>query len=159
VAVVWRRGWARDVQPAVGMAMRQAMTISAERPRRVLLAEDDPALLELMSSALRTEGFEVIEASDGLELLARLEQLVRWRREVDAPFAIVSDIRMPGLSGLEVLALLRRASWVTPVILISGFADHEACDEAEALGATAVLAKPFDLDELRDAVRGALEPC
>ena len=135
---------------------RQAMTIVIEHPRRVLVAEDDRALLELISAALREDGYEVIEASDGLELLARLEQVVRARRDREPPFAIVSDIRMPGLTGIEVLALLRRASWATPVILISAFADDETCEEAHLLGANAVLAKPFEIDELRDAVREAL---
>jgi two-component system response regulator (stage 0 sporulation protein F) len=136
--------------------MRQPKTIAVPRPRRVLLAEDDRALLDLMSAALRDDGYEVLEAADGLELLARLEQLVRTRCDSEPPFAIVSDIRMPGLSGIEVLALLRRACWATPVILVSAFADEDACEEAQLLGADALLAKPFEIGELRDAVRHVL---
>ena len=87
------------------------------------------------------------ELRDGLQLLERLREVrgspLRW------PDAIVSDVRMPGHSGLEMLAALRRAGWTTPVVLITAFGDRWVHDQARQLGAAAVLDKPFDIDALR----------
>jgi len=127
---------------------------------RVLLAEDDPALRELMAGALRRDGYEVLEASDGTELLDRLEAIVTTvGRGPDAVAVIISDIRMPGLTGLDLLAALRCAEWTTPVILITAFGDEETHREARELGARAVLDKPFPLEQLRAAVQEAVPRC
>ena len=56
---------------------------------------------------------------------------------------------MPGHSGLEMLAALRREGWTTPVVLITAFGDRWVHDQARQLGAAAVLDKPFDIDALR----------
>jgi len=121
--------------------------------RRVLLAEDDGPLRDLLAEVLRADGHEVVEARDGVELLAHIENALvrRWQR-ADA-FVIVADIHMPGFGGLDVLAMLRVANCATPVILITGFGDDEVRDEARELGAVAVLDKPFALDALRAAVQ------
>lgn len=120
---------------------------------RVLLAEDDECMRLLLANMLRREGLEVIEASSGVELSEKLETLRRAGdgRVVDL---IISDIRMPSVSGLSVLARLRSYDWATPVILITAFGDEATHDEARRLGATAVFDKPFDLHDLR---RSALE--
>ncbi|HEX8537239.1 MAG TPA: response regulator, partial [Cystobacter sp.] len=74
---------------------------------------------------------------------------------------ILSDIRMPGRTGLEVLAQTQAAGLACPVILLSSFADEETREEARRLGVRAFLDKPVDLEVLRDTVReaaGALGP-
>jgi CheY-like chemotaxis protein len=118
----------------------------------ILLAEDDPAMRALIASMLEQEGYEVVEACDGHEVLSRLEA-VRTQPPLSTPPAlIVSDIRMPAYSGLDLLAILRCAACPVPVILITAFGDEETHAEARELGATAVLDKPFDLDDLRALV-------
>jgi DNA-binding response OmpR family regulator len=124
----------------------------------VLLAEDDLTLRHLLASVLTADGYEVIEASDGLELLAQIEGALAYRREHATSFIIVADIHMPELSGLDVLSILRCAYAPTPVILITGFGDEETYAEAFELGASAVFDKPFNLDELRAAVVEAALP-
>lgn len=120
------------------------------RPPRIVLAEDDPELRRLIGSVLRRDGYDVLELVDGAQLL---EYLVRQSdRNADAPDLIVSDIRMPGCTGLDVLAGVRRRDWATPVVLITAFGDRDTHEEAERLGAVAVFDKPFDLDDLRTAV-------
>ncbi|HZP43851.1 MAG TPA: response regulator [Candidatus Binatia bacterium] len=121
--------------------------------RRVLLAEDDAPLRGLIAEVLRADGHEVLEARDGVELLAQIEAALvrRWQR-ADA-FVIVADVHMPGFSGLDVLSMLRVARCATPVILITGFGDDETREEARELGVVAVLDKPFPLDALRAAVQ------
>lgn len=118
------------------------------KPIRVLLAEDDTEMRRLLVSALRRERCEVIEARNGLQLLSQLEQ----EAERPALDLIISDVRMPGRSGLEVLRVLRLTDRHTPVILITGFGDPDTHAEAHALGALAVFNKPFDLDDLRTLV-------
>lgn len=126
----------------------------AFRPRRILLADDDATLRGLIAGVLRADGLEVVETADGVQLLSALEdQLLRGGLGSDGVL-IVADVRMPELSGLDVLAILRCASIPTPVILLTAFADAEIVAEARDLGAR-VFDKPVDLDDLRDAVHAA----
>jgi DNA-binding NtrC family response regulator len=119
---------------------------------RILLAEDDEEMRRLLSTTLTRDGFEVIEAKDGNDLIRLIgDQIFEGRGEPGIDL-IVSDIRMPGLSGMNVLAGLRKADWATPVLLITAFGDQETHQEAHRLGAVGVFDKPFDLDDFRTAV-------
>jgi len=125
---------------------------TAVDPARVLLAEDDTELRTLLAEVLRDDGYEVSEAASGTELLAALgdgEDADRERHEVDL---IISDVRMPGQSGLDVLCRLAWKQLEVPVILITAFGEDWVHDLAERLGAVAVFDKPVDLDVLRSAV-------
>ena len=131
-------------------------------PRRhplVLLAEDDEAFRRLLASVLEQEGYEVVEARDGLALLASIEDTLTVRRERPESFLVVADVRMPGLTGLDVLAILRCANWRTPVILITAFGDEATHAEGRELGAVAVFDKPFNVEQLRAAVLETMPPC
>jgi DNA-binding response OmpR family regulator len=127
----------------------------ATSPARLLLAEDDFELRELLACVLRADGHEVVEACDGNELWALLSG--GSAAESSASFSlVVSDVRMPGLTAFDVLHRLRRVLSETPVILITAFGDQTTHSSARSLGANRVLDKPFDCDELRDAVQAAL---
>ncbi len=120
---------------------------SSSRASLVLLAEDDDAFRALLASALRRDGFDVVEARTGRELL---RQVASRHQAGVAPFdLIISDIRMPQMTGLDALAGLRAADWRTPVILITAFGDDDARAQAARLGARALFSKPFDLCDLR----------
>jgi CheY-like chemotaxis protein len=121
----------------------------SERRPRIALAEDNGAMRRLMARALDQEGYELLEAANGLDLL---EELRRARNTDRVPALIVSDIHLPGCSGLAVLRAIRSWEWRVPVILVTAFGSDDALDEAFRLDATAVLMKPFDLDDLRSAV-------
>ncbi len=118
----------------------------------ILLAEDDSEMRALIAAMLAGDGYLVIEARDGQELLLAIERL---KAGSVRPAMVVSDVRMPGYSGLDLLAILRCASWTLPVVLITAFGDEDTHTEARELGAIAVLDKPFDLDDLRAVVRAA----
>jgi DNA-binding response OmpR family regulator len=134
-------------------------TAAAHEGRRlVLLAEDDADFRHLVASVLAADGYEVVEAVDGLDLLAHVERELGARGERADAFLIVADVCMPGLTGLDVLAILRCANWTTPVILITGFGDEATRAEGRELGASAVLDKPFALDDFRATVAGTLPP-
>ncbi len=118
---------------------------------RVLLAEDDDEMRRLLASALRRDGFEVIEIEDGVELFNYIGLVWMNDRTQTPPDLVISDVRMPGFTGLEILDLLYQADSGLPVILITAFGDEETHARARALGARAVFDKPFDLDDLRTA--------
>lgn len=114
--------------------------------RNVFVAEDDPELRKLIVQTLEASGFTVRAAADGRELLARLTAASRGEGEL--PDVIVMDVRMPRTSGLEVLRALRFAGWGQPVVLVTAFADDSLRERAIGLGASIVLDKPFDADDL-----------
>lgn len=114
----------------------------------MLIAEDDSELMQLLASTLAKDGYEVEEVTNGYDLLGRVSRITPPGQILDL---VISDIRMPYMTGLEVLSMLRRLGghgWKTPVILITAFGDAETHAEAERLGAE-LFDKPFDLDLLR----------
>ena len=115
------------------------------RPGRVLLAEDDSEMRVLLAGALLRDGYDVIEAIDGKSMLDRLADSAVLGRSIDF---IVTDVRMPRLSGLQALMLVRKITMETPVIVITAFGDRSTHRDARLLGASAVLDKPFDIPEL-----------
>jgi len=122
---------------------------------RVLVAEDDPALRQLIVQRMRREGFEVLEACSGDDAMIVLSAIVQHVEPRDALDLLVMDVRMPGTSGIEVTRQLRLARWTMPVLLITAYPDASLLAEATRLNA-AVLAKPFALDRLSDAAIAAL---
>jgi DNA-binding NtrC family response regulator len=143
-----------SAQPANAERTCEPVTVSG-RPARVLIAEDDDEMRRMLVSALRKEGYETVEAPSGAAALEEIAMLL-FRGEAQPVDVIISDERMPGLLGLEVLAGLREARWPTPFILITGFGDNRTHERAEQLGASAVFDKPFDLDELKLEIRRVL---
>ncbi len=129
----------------------------ALEPQRILLAEDDLEMRRLLSSALRQDGYDVVEARSGAELLTTLAEFLR--HPTTRPYdLIISDQRMPGLTGLEVLEGLEDEDWLPPFILITAFGSRELETDALCAGAVRVLDKPFDVDDLRQAVSALIGP-
>jgi CheY-like chemotaxis protein len=119
---------------------------------RVLLAEDDEVIRDILASSLRRDGIEVIEARNGKELKGFVD--AGWIRDgrPQMPDVIVSDVYMPEMGGLEVLAAVRQVSATTPVILISAYGDAATRAEAQRLGVTAFFDKPFELADLETCI-------
>jgi CheY-like chemotaxis protein len=122
-------------------------------PPLVFLAEDDPELRELLARRLRRLGCDVIELRSGSELLEQL----KGAPVLDPPDLVISDQRMPGATGLDVLSTLRATGVSAPFVLITAFGDPELHAEARRRGAAAVFDKPFELDDLCAMVRGLLD--
>jgi CheY-like chemotaxis protein len=120
--------------------------------KRILLAEDNDDMRALLAEALEEDGHEVEQALDGHAAFSRLWQPFASAREIHL---VISDVRMPGLTGIQVVESLRAAGRSIPVILMTAFGDGEMRARAEALRA-ALLDKPFTLEELREQVARAL---
>ncbi len=119
------------------------MTESAPLPMgRVLVVDDDPALLRLISVSLESEGFEVVVAQDG----------ARGLEEIDgnAIDVVVLDLQMPRMDGRAMYRELRSRGHSLPVLILSAYGAERARRE---LAAEAAMSKPFDLDELVDRIR------
>jgi two-component system, OmpR family, response regulator RpaA len=132
----------------------------SENPSRklcVLVVEDDGQMRRLIAARLHARGYDVVEAEDGVDLLGWMGS-VMWTPE-DTPLdAIVTDVILPDLTALEVLAALRVRDAAIPIILVTGVTDEQVHQEAYALGASAILTKPFDFDELGTLLTGLTKP-
>ncbi len=115
----------------------------------IWIVDDDPALRFVMSEALKDAGFEV-------RLYASAEEL-RGALEHGQPAVLVSDVRLPGESGFDLLKFLRRERPKLPVIVVTAHADLESAVSAYQGGAFEYLPKPFDLDELAVLVNRAAQ--
>ena len=117
------------------------------RAKRILLAEDEVALRDFVGRNLRARGFEVLEASNGLEAMAL------WERE--NPHLLILDIMMPRMDGLEVCRRVREHSAV-PIIVLTALDAESDKVEALDLGVDDYLTKPFGVEELMARVRAVL---
>ena len=126
-----------------------------DRAARIVIAEDDFEMRRLVADCLRREGYEVHEVADGAELLLRIEDSFFMRR-IPVPIdLVITDIRMPVYTGLEIVNGMREAGLEVPVVIMTAFGNPETRQRAEALGA-ALLDKPFKMEALRALVRRLL---
>jgi CheY-like chemotaxis protein len=122
----------------------------------ILLAEDDTAFRKLLAAVLRDDGYEVIEARTGGEVVDHVSGSLLEPGLCDRVDLVITDVRMPGLSGLDMMDTLRHTRCLPKTIVITAFGDQQLHARAKRLGAVAVLDKPFDLDELRRTVASRL---
>ena len=115
---------------------------------RVLVVDDEPDMAESLRRILAKAGYEVLVETDGDRVLERVT--------AEAPDLIVTDLRMPGLSGIELMDQLRSRRVEVPVIVETGLALSDDVLEAIDRGAADYVAKPFAPEELVLRVRKAL---
>jgi DNA-binding response OmpR family regulator len=132
------------------------MSASTPQRYRVLVADDDAEMRRLVAESLRKDNYEVVEEPDGGRLLVRIAAIYTLGETSDPFDLIVSDIRMPVCSGLDIVKGLREAHWSTPVILMTAFGDDDTRARAETLGAL-LFDKPFQMSVLRLVVSDLLE--
>jgi DNA-binding NtrC family response regulator len=127
----------------------------AQARLRILLADDDDDLRWALARVLSDDGHEVFEVSSGDALLEQLWQVVSSSEDA-SPFVVITDLRMPGLNGFQVLESVRRLGWGMPIVMMSAFGDDEIRKKASELGAAAFLDKPIDLPALHGALQGVV---
>ncbi len=129
----------------LGMQWQPKME-TQENNYRILLAEDDLEMRKMLAWSLREEGFDVTECNDGNSLIKRLDFLdtLGENKRFDL---IVSDIRMPGVSGMQVLEDTKDQANFPPMILITAFGDEFTHARAKKFGAM-VMDKPFNIVDM-----------
>jgi CheY-like chemotaxis protein len=126
-------------------------------PPRILVAEDDLDMRRLVCEALRKAGYHVRSVADGGRLLVVIAHEIAEDGGPDLVDLVVSDIRMPVCSGMQILEQLRALCYRIPFILITAFGDSASREHARQLGAL-LFDKPFDIDDLGRAVERLLRP-
>ena len=130
-------------------AQPAAQPVADRRPPRILVVDDERSMRELLAIVLRREGYEVMLAESGKAAVDLLE-----REQIDL---LISDIKMPDLSGVDVLRAAKRIDQDILGIMITAFASTDTAVEAMRLGACDYLSKPFEIDLLKMKVREKIE--
>ncbi len=116
----------------------------------ILVADDDESIRGLLSSFLSSEGFSVVEAKAGRDVIPTINKL--------RPDVIIMDVRMPGMSGLDVLDQMKRLNMVdVPVLMMTAYGTSNVAIEAIQRGAYDYVTKPFELDDLLMTVHRTLD--
>lgn len=118
-------------------------------PARILIVDDDENLRWVLETQLKDAGYKAVTAADGIQAWEAIEQ--------DPPALVLTDLKMPGLSGVELLRKTRAAYPELPVIILTAFGTIQSAVEAMKSGAYDYLPKPIDYDELVLVVDRALE--
>src|SRR5438046_5275433 len=125
------------------------MVSAMSQPARILVVDDDGASRSLMAQILAEDGHGVVVCADGAEAIERLER--------DGEFdAVVSDIRMVDVDGLEVLDWVRKHAPETPVLLVTAFGNVDGAVGAIRRGAYDYISKPYDVNTIKLVVDRAL---
>jgi CheY-like chemotaxis protein len=113
---------------------------------RILVADDEPALLRLLEFVLGRRGYSIHGVSDGHAAIEALKE--------NCPDLAILDVMMPGLDGYEVLTFIRETEHLSglPVVMLTARAQLDDIQQGLSLGADAYLAKPFDPEELLSVV-------
>ncbi len=115
-------------------------------PRTILIVDDEAGICVILDEYLTGQGYTVTTAMSGEEGLLTFDQ--------QCPDIVLLDVRLPGVSGLDVLRTIRARGTTTRVIMMTAFDDEATREEARQLGADAYLTKPFHLHELEERLGG-----
>jgi len=110
--------------------------------KKILVADDDPLIVQILRAGLRAQGWDVVVAADAMQALMFAMNA--------APDAILLDINMPGGTGVTALKRLKQSVKTAhiPVVVLSGTTDPQIPDTVREMGAQTFLPKPVDLDEV-----------
>ncbi len=118
--------------------------MAVKQKKRILVVEDDEGMRSLLRDFFEEEGFEVETAEDGAKVVPRL-----IKRSFDL---VITDIRMPGLSGLDIVPTLKQIQPGVAVLVITAFGGKDVRNRTLARGADAYMEKPLQLEKLRTLV-------
>ncbi len=119
-------------------------------PKTILVVDDESRMLDTIQFILQSNGYRAVTARGGEEAL---ERLAGWRAEGGRVDLILTDIQMPGPSGLELIELFRKAGEQAPVLVMTGYNDRETTRRLRERGIEHFLDKPFEEEELLRRVR------
>ena len=115
----------------------------------ILVADDDASIRSLLKQLLADEGFAVVEASTGVEVVDKVKE--------SSPDLVIMDVRMPELDGIEALSRVKATNPKTAVLIMTAFGSSNAAIRAMELGAFDYITKPFELDKISHSVKRVLD--
>lgn len=118
-------------------------------PKKILLVDDEPELLKAMRIRLAFWGYDVLTAANGKEAIRLVKK--------DVPDAVVLDIMMPEMDGIEALRQIRRFNKKIPVLMLTAHTSEEKMQNTESLGISAFIPKGTEFDNASDLIRIALK--
>ena len=118
--------------------------------KTILLVDDDPDVLEVIGETLSTFGYKVIPSPDAETALF----IIKNRADIDL---VITDLRMPGMDGIELYAKLRKELPSVPVIILTAYGSVETYLQSLSQGVFEYLNKPFQLEELNHVVKSVLQ--
>ena len=140
---------AKMMKPAQELGPGTAVTAHAPfKGGTVLIADDEPVVLETAAAILNNRGFTTVLAVDGDDALRK------FRANPTGFDAVLLDLTMPGLDGAEVLRIIRSESPTIPALIMSGFSEQDVFDRLRGLGEVAILRKPFTQEMLLSRLSG-----
>jgi len=117
--------------------------------KTLLVADDDASIRSLLKQLLSDEGFNVLEASTGIEVVDKVKE--------SSPDLVIMDVRMPELDGIEALSRVKATNPKTAVLIMTAFGSSNAAIRAMELGAFDYITKPFELDKISHSVKRVLD--
>lgn len=117
--------------------------------KTLLVADDDASIRSLLKQLLSDEGFAVLEASTGIEVVEKVKE--------SSPDLVIMDVRMPELDGIEALSRVKATNPKTAVLIMTAFGSSNAAIRAMELGAFDYITKPFELDKISHSVKRVLD--
>jgi two-component system response regulator AtoC len=117
--------------------------------KTLLVADDDASIRSLLKQLLSEEGFAVLEASTGIEVVEKVKE--------SSPDLVIMDVRMPELDGIEALSRVKATNPKTAVLIMTAFGSSNAAIRAMELGAFDYITKPFELDKISHSVKRVLD--
>ncbi|WP_379970687.1 response regulator [Ectobacillus sp. sgz5001026] len=112
---------------------------------KILIVDDQYGIRILLNEVFQKEGYQTFQAANGFQAIDIVVN--------DKPDLIVLDMKIPGMDGIEILKRVKQIDKSIKVILMTAYGELDMIQEAKKLGALMHFAKPFDIDELRQAVR------
>ncbi|TWT27634.1 response regulator [Planomicrobium sp. CPCC 101110] len=117
--------------------------------KTILIVDDQPGIRLLLDEVFSLEGFHTITAGNGREALQKAEE--------SRPDMVLLDMKMPGMDGIEILKRLKKEQQDLRVMMMTAYGELDLIEESITCGAVRYFTKPFDVFEVRDAVKSLLE--
>jgi len=112
---------------------------------KVLIVDDQFGIRILLNEVFQKEGYQTFQAANGVQALEILTK--------NKPDIVLLDMKIPGMDGIEILKRMKKLNQHIRVIIMTAYGELDMIQEARDLGALTHFAKPFDIDDLRDAVK------
>ena len=112
---------------------------------KILILDDQMGIRILLNEVLQKEGYDTYQAANGFQALEMAQE--------DLPDLVLLDMKIPGMDGIEILKRLKAIDQTIKVIIMTAYGELDMIQEAKDLGALTHFAKPFDIDDIRQAVK------